>query len=199
MKETRLTLLPDGRFAGLLPGLHDRLASAAASITPENFGSLLDETMRQVIRIAFKSAEADEGTVWLADQAAQRIAPVYNTGPYAARFIGNFEQRLGTGLLGMVLANERPFLENHVQQNAQRDTSLDTLLGVRTCALIAVPFYFQEACRGVISCVQLTEPGLAEPPARGFDEAHEAAIWHASATLGRLVDDRLLRAVLGLS
>jgi hypothetical protein len=198
MSETRLTLLPDERFVALLPALKERLAAVRSTITPKNFASLLDDTMRGVIKLAFQNAGADEGTIWLVDEQEQLLMPAYNTGPHAAKFVGSFSQKLGEGLLGMVLASERPFVENEMPTNRIRGRALDSLLQVETRAMIATPFYFLEACRGVISCIQLDPPPRHQPGVSGFAPGDEAVVRHAAATLGRLVDYRVLGTIFGL-
>jgi len=196
MRETRLTLLPDSNFAGMLPELRGRLTEAGQSITPGNFVSLLDDTMRREIHLAFAQVGASEGTVWLVDGDA--LVPAYNTGPNAQKMVNQFRQPLTSGLISMVFASEQPFLENEVFQNAKQDKSLDTSLNVQTYAMIAVPFYFLEACRGVISCVVLKLPGAAEPPVVRFDEAARIRVSHTARVLGRLIDHKLLEVTLGM-
>jgi hypothetical protein len=198
MKETRLTLLADERFSVLLPALGERLAIVGRSITADNFASMLDETMRRAIHVAFRDAHADEGTIWLVEEATDTLVAAYNTGLNAEKLVGHFKQPLDAGLISMVYANEQPFLENDVSRNSKQDKSLDSLLSLQTCAMIVSPFYFLEACRGVISCVQLTAAG-AGYSGRGFDEEDKSAVCHAAATLGRLIDHRILRSIVGLS
>jgi hypothetical protein len=198
MTETRLTLLADSNFAGLLPELKGRLAETAKSITPANFGSLLDATMRRELHLAFDQAGASEGTVWLVEDETRALVPAFNTGPNAQKMVAQFRQPLSSGLISMVYASEQPFLENEVFQNAKQDKSLDTSLNVQTYAMIAVPFYFLDACRGVISCVVLRLPGTAEPPVVRFDETARLRVSHAATVLGRLIDYRILQATLGV-
>jgi len=198
MRETRLTFLPDERFTTLLPALDESLASMGRSITADNFASLLDETMRRVLHMAFKQAAADEGTVWLVEDATKTLAAAYNTGPNAEKLVGRFKQPLSAGLISMVFASEQPFIENEIFKNPEQDKSLDSMLQLQTYAMIATPVYFLNACRGVISCVQLAVPGSTAPLPRGFHESDEAAVRHCASTLGRLIDYRVLRAALGL-
>jgi hypothetical protein len=70
--------------------------------------------------------------------------------------------------------------------------------------MIVVPFYFLNACRGVISCVQLfnvrreadtTVPVGAIP--LGFDLEKLNAIKRASLIISDLIDYRLLRITVG--
>jgi hypothetical protein len=198
MRETRLTLLPDERFTQLLPALDESLASMGRSITADNFASLLDETMRRVLHMAFKQAAADEGTVWLVEESTKTLAAAYNTGPNAEKLVGRFKQPLSAGLISMVFASEQPFIENEIFKNPEQDKSLDSMLQLQTYAMIATPLYFLNACRGVISCVQLAVPGSTAPLPRGFHETDEAAVRHCAATLGSLIDYRVLRSALGL-
>jgi hypothetical protein len=199
MTESRLTLLADPNFAPVLPELKGRLATAGKSIAPANFASLLDATMRREIHLAFEQIGASEGTIWLVEGGeAPALVPAYNTGPNAEKMVNKFRQPLTSGLISMVFASEQPFLENEVFQNAKQDKSLDTSLNVQTYAMIAVPFYFLEACRGVVSCVVLRLPGAAEPPVVRFDEAARLRVSHAATTVGRLLDYRVLQSILGV-
>jgi hypothetical protein len=196
--DSRMTLLPDQRFLALLAGLQDRLAEAGRSIKPSNFMLLLDDAMRRVLHLAFRNADADEGTVWIVAETGDALVPVLNTGPNGAQFVGRFRQPLSAGLISMVFSNEQPFLENDVTHEAAQDKTLDSMLGSATLAMIACPFYFLDACRGVISCVQLGTLGSGTELTRGFQESHRAEIRHAATILGRLIDNQVLRAVVGL-
>ena len=198
MDETRLTLLPDESFAPLLPVLRARLELVGQSIVPRNFPSILDAVMRQVMHKAIEGAGGTEGSVWLADQSSESLVIVYNTGTNSEKLVGRFNQPLDSGLISMVFASEQAFVENQVFRNSNQDKSLDSMLGLQTQAMIAIPFYFLEACRGVISCVQLTRAGSGGTSPSGFDAADEAIIRNAAVILGRLIDHWALRTTVGL-
>src|SRR5262245_878395 len=155
---TRLNVLPDPAFLDLKTVLAERLERLAAGIHPAQFGSLLDPLMRQTLERGFAEAGAHEGTVWLLDQSGEFLVPAWNSGPNAARLVGQFKQPLNAGLICMVFSSEQPFLENEVWKNSKQSKLLDSMLEVQTGAMIAVPFYFLRACRGVVSCVKLTKP-----------------------------------------
>ena len=99
----------------------------------------------------------------------------------------------------MVFASEQPFTENEVWKNANQSKLLDSMLDVQTYAMIAVPFYFLEECRGVVSCVQLKKPASphADPP--GFGPENVISLQRATALVSRLIEFRLLSRALGLS
>jgi hypothetical protein len=199
VEENRITILPDERFSAVRSALLERLTSIAANITAENIGSLFDGTMRSVIDFGFKETGASEGTIWILEPPISALVPCFNSGPNANSIVGQFKQPLNAGLISMVFATQQPFLENEVFANKSQDKSLDSALRLQTYAMIAVPLYFLEDCRGVISCVQLKVPGSAEPDPPGFDEGGKARLSHTSTVFGRLLDYRLLRATMGLS
>ena len=153
--------------------------------------------MQEVLEQGFQEAGAQEGTVWLLDEAAENLVPAYNTGPNAARIVGQFRQPLTTGLICMVLASEQPFVENEVHKNSQQSKLLDTTLAVQTHALIAVPFYFLKNCRGVVSCVQLKASGDRNPEPGGFGPKALAAVQRATNVLTRLLEHRILSSTVG--
>lgn len=193
---SRLNLLPDPAFLDLRGALSERVERMASSISPAQFASVLDPLMRQILERGFLDAHADEGTVWLLDGNGEHLVPAYNTGPDAAKLVGTFKQPLNTGLICMVLASEQPFLENEVHKNASQSKLLDSRLNVQTHAMIAVPFHFVHACRGVISCVQLKRSPAAPEPA-GFRPEHLAAVQRASALLAQLIEYHLLSRAVG--
>ena len=166
-------------------------------IQAEQFGDLLDPVMRRSLEQGFAQAGADEGTIWLLDQPRENLVPAYNTGPDAARFVGQFKQPLGTGLISMVFASEQPFLENEIWRNDQQSRLLDSLLEVQTCAMIAAPFYFLRRCRGVISCVQLRRADDRQSEPGGFRREHLASVQQVGALLTRLIDLLLLSRAMG--
>jgi len=153
--------------------------------------------MRQIIQRGFTEAGADEGTVWLLEQAGEFLVPAWNTGPHAEQLVGKFKQPLSAGLICMVFASEQPFLENEVWKNTRQSKLLDSMLELQTNAMIAVPFYFLRGCRGVVSCVQLNKAGAPAGP--GFRPEHLAHVQRAAALLSQLVEFRLLSRTVGWS
>src|SRR5689334_22294167 len=132
---TRLNVLPDPAFLDLKAVLAERLERVATGIQPEQFGSLLDPLARQTLERGFAEAEAHEGTVWLLDQSGEFLVPALNSGPDAARLVGQFKQPLSAGLICMVFSSEQPFLENEVWKNSKQSKLLDSLLQVQTAAM----------------------------------------------------------------
>jgi hypothetical protein len=188
----RLTFLPNERFAPLRGVLHDHLARVAQAITPENFPTLCDPLIRGIFKNALNAVGAHEGSIWIVDDKRENLVNALNTGPQAAQLVG-YKQPLGTGIISMVMANEQGFVENKVYQNAIHSKAVDNSLKVVTHAMIAVPFYYLKACRGVISCVQLMPAGAApgaEP--EGFDPDDLIRIQNTASIITDLIDYRLL-------
>ena len=183
-------------LAELKPMLIKHVEQLLAGLQVEHFSVWLDPLMRDVLARGFAEAGADEGTVWLVDSAEQHLAAAYNTGPNAAKLVGPFRQPLNAGLVSMVLASEQSFVENEVYRNSRHSRLLDTLLGVQTYALIAVPFFLLHRCRGVLSCVQFRPADPSQPDPAGFGPAHLAAVERAANVLSRLIESRLLSSLL---
>ena len=193
----RLNILPDPAFLELRTGLTERLARIGSSIDAEQFGALLDPLMRDVFHNGVAEAGAHEGTIWLVDEAGKFLVPAFNNGPQAEQFVGRFKQPLNSGLICMVFASEQPFLENAVLKSSGQSKLLDSWLQVETTALIAVPFYFLHACRGVMSCVQLNRPGAGTPVSAGFRPRHLAVMQRTASLMSHLVEHLLLSSAIG--
>jgi hypothetical protein len=199
----RVNFLPDERFLPLRSALKERLQKMAEVLTPENLGGILDSRIENVLGDAFARVGADEGSVWLLDPAGEHLVIAYNTGAHAAEIVG-FKQPASSGIVSTSLASEQGFAENEVYKHELHSRLLDDKLSLTTYAMIVVPFYFLNACRGVISCVQLfnvrREAGRAVPvgpvPA-GFDMEQLNVIKRASLVISDLIDYRLLRVAVG--
>jgi hypothetical protein len=200
---TRLNFLPDERFAPLRAPLTERLKRMADLITPENFTSLLDFRMANLLRDVFAAVKADEGSVWMLDQPRAHLVVSYASGPHAASIAG-FKQPLSTGIVSTSFISEQGFAENEVYRHELHSKILDERLHVTTYAMIVVPFYLLNACRGVISCVQLINvrheegqsvPTTQTPPGFGMDSLD--AVKRAALVLTDLINYRLLCTAIG--
>ncbi len=193
----RLVILPDPRLKPASLVLPEAVSAAATLITPANFENTLDGVMRAILTASFKQADADEGSIWLADEAGENLVISFNSGANAADLVNRFKQPLTSGMISLVFASEQPLSEHDVYRNQSHDPSLDRRLEVRTCAMIAVPLYFAHRTRGVLSCVQLKSAGDESPDPPGFTSESLKMIELSAAILSRLLDYQLLNAVLG--
>ena len=148
----------EARFdSGRRDYLHsNRLSRIAFARSPlpssrENFGSVCPPVLFELLGHAFQVARANEGSVWLLDIRKENLVITYNSGPNAASIVG-FRQPLNRGIVSTVLVSEQAFIENEVYKNARHDDKLNESLAQTTFAMIVVPLYFLNECRGVVSC-----------------------------------------------
>ena len=194
----RLSILPDERIAALRPVLDARVGEAAAMICGESFAEFFDGPMHAVFCGCIATSGAHEGTVWLLDEARTALVPRFNSGPNAATFVNIFRQTLSAGLISTVVATEQPMCENAMDRHPLHDKSLDRKLGVRTCAMLAAPFYFAGELRGVLSAVLLAQAGEPAPELPGFSTIALEKLQLNASILARLIERRLLGLALGL-
>jgi len=200
---TRANFLPEQRFIPLRPALQEHLAKVGEAITPANFLSVCDEMPRKLLQETFARIGADEGSIWLLDEEKKHLVVSYNSGPNTDSIVG-FKQPLGKGIVSLVVASENAFVENQVYKNAKHSATLDKKLHKTTYAMIAVPFYFLNQVRGVISCVQLLdvmvhdgEAAAAGTTPAGFGPHELNAIQTISAVIRDLIDYRMLGTAVG--
>jgi hypothetical protein len=203
MKSTRANFLPEPRFIPLRPALQEHLSKLGVAVTPENFLSVCDEMILKILKETFARIDADEGSIWLLDPEKQHLIVAFNSGPNTAKITG-FKQPLSKGIVSLVVASEHAFVENQVYKNAKHSKDLDKKLQKTTYSMIAVPFYFLNEVRGVVSCVQLLDvevrDGQAEATGdtpRGFGPAELNAIQTVAAVVRDLIDYRLLGTAVG--
>jgi len=192
----RLTVLTDERLDVLRSIVDGRITAAADLVGETAFEEFFDETMCAHLVKVIVSTQAHEGSVWLLDEARSHLIPRFNSGPNAASIVGAFALSLREGMISMVVATEQPICENAVYRNERQSKRLDDKLGLLTCAMLAVPFYFGGELRGVISAVQLKKGADAPEPA-GFTAENLETLQLGAAVLGRMVDHQLLSLALG--
>jgi hypothetical protein len=198
MTDGRMTVLPDGRLSALRPVLSARMKEAAEMLGEGAFDEFFDVTMRSLLVAGFCYIGAHEGTVWLLDHSRSNLVPRFNSGPNAETFVGKFRQPLRSGMISMVVATEQPICENDVHGNGQQDPTLDRKLGLVTCSMLAVPFYFAGEVRGVISAVRLKRAASADPDPAGFSPEDLRSLQLTSSVLSRLVEHELITLAIGL-
>lgn len=198
MIDGHLSVLPDGRLSALRPLLSARMNETAEMLGEGAFDEFFDRTMRSMIVEGLRKVGAHEGTIWILDRTRTNLVPRFNNGPNAAEFVGSFRQTLKSGMISMVVASEQPICENDVHLNQQQDRTLDRKLGLMTCAMIAVPFYFVGAVRGVISAVQLKDVASGDPDPPGFSAEDLSSLQLTAAVLSRLIEHELITLSLGL-
>jgi hypothetical protein len=199
----RANFLPEQRFLPLRPALQEHLAKIGDSVSPINFLSICNELSVKLLNDTIGRISADAGSIWLLDHEKKHLVVAYNSGPNPEKIVG-FKQPLSKGVVSLVVASENAFVENQVYKNAKHDATLDERLHKTTYAMIAVPLYFLNQVRGVVTCVQLldvlVQQGSAAPAGEtppGFGPRDLAAIQTTAAVIRDLIDYRLLGAAVG--
>jgi hypothetical protein len=203
MITARANFLPEQRFLPLRPALQEHLSKVGNAVKPENFLSICDDVLLKLLKDTFERIGADEGSIWLIDHEKHSLVASYNSGPNSEKIVG-FENPLNAGIISLVVASENAFVENQVYKNVHHSGKLGEKIGRTTYAMIAVPLYFLNQVRGVISCVQLLdvliEKGQAEPTGRippGFTPRDLNAVQTIAAVVRDLLDYRLLGTAVG--
>jgi hypothetical protein len=191
----RFTLLPDPRFREHASALTDRMDKAAKLITRETFNDFADDLIATVLEDGFRAADGDEGTLWLVNPERPELDAVFNNGPTAEKVL-TYSQRLDRGLISMVFSTGHSFCENSISENPAHDKTVDRRTGSTTRAMIAVPFYFAQQCRGILSCVQLADRPRASARS-GFDMDSMREVSRAASLLTCLFDFKLISGIIG--
>jgi transcriptional regulator with GAF, ATPase, and Fis domain len=192
----RFTLLPDPRFRKHFSSLVDRLDKAAKLITRETFDDFADDLITTILAGSFAAAGADEGTLWLVHPGRRELDAVFNNGPTVEKVL-QLSQTLDRGLISMVFSTGQAFCENNIAENPEHDKTVDRQTGSPTTAMIAVPFYFAQECRGIVSCVHLAHKSGAASSRKGFDMESMQEVSRAASLLTRLFDLKLISKIIG--
>jgi hypothetical protein len=194
---TRFLLLPDRELSSHAAKLETALEGAAKLINAKNFADFAGVAALHVLRQSLHALGADEGTIWLLSPQEDALVPVFNTGPQADEWVGCFQQPLDEGLISMVFASEQPYCENETWQDTRHSKKLDQKLGLTTRAMVAVPFGFAGATRGVLSAVQLCSATETAPASGSFGPESLEKMILCAHLLGALFELRCLNTLFG--
>ena len=194
-----VALLPHPALESSAATLNGHITAVANGLTPSESGLVLDGTMKVSFQDALDALHASEGTIWFLDPGKEALVPVFNTGPQAESFVLKHHQPLNRGIVSSVFLSQTGIAERDVYKNSTHDAAANQKMGVVTCAMIAVPFFFSGRARGVLSAVKLKPAGAPEkddPPPFNADAL--ARFNHFASLLGAAVDGRLLKSAFGL-
>jgi GAF domain-containing protein len=198
MPQRRFNVLPEEGFAPLRDAVVARVRDAARRACGESFTSLFQGNAQRLLTQCCCRIGADEGTVWLVEESGAALVPRFNSGPRSDELVGVLRQPLDRGMVSLAFASEQSICENDVYRNEQQDKTVDRTLGQLTCAMLAVPLAFGRELRGVISAVKLKSPQSDRPDPAGFSGEDLRFAELVTATVGCLLDARLLELCLGL-
>jgi hypothetical protein len=164
-------------FAGALAGGVERGGAvygewcdgAAAEVCRGEWSGWPPEAGWEVLRGAFQAARAEEGCLWLVDDLAGVLRPVFHSGPGAEMFVREIRQPLNAGLVSMVFSTGNGILEESVAERPEYCPDVDRRLGKRTRSMVAVPVVFAGRCRGVLSGVVFDSAGAGSLAGDAFE------------------------------
>jgi hypothetical protein len=106
-----------------------------------------------LLRDAVIATDADQGVLWLVDDLKRDLRPCFSIGEHSKIFLREIRQPLRSGLISMVFFTEDPICEAEVGRRSEYCPDVDSRLGAKTKAMIAIPVFFAQRCRGVFSAV----------------------------------------------
>jgi hypothetical protein len=106
-----------------------------------------------LLRDAVIAVDADQGALWLVDDLKRDLRPCFSIGEHSDFFLREIRQPLSSGLISMVFFTEDSICESEVGSRSEYCPDVDSRLGAKTKAMIAIPVFFAQRCRGVFSAV----------------------------------------------
>lgn len=143
-----------------------------------------------LLRDAVIAADADQGALWLVDDLKRDLRPCFSIGEHAELFLSQIRQPLSTGLISMVFFTEDSICEAEVGRRSEYCPDVDSRLGAKTKAMIAIPVFFAQRCRGVFSAV-LFEASSKITHKETFGHSDFEALSQAATLWSELMDSQL--------
>ena len=143
-----------------------------------------------LLRDAVTATDADEGALWLVDDVKRELRPCFSIGQHSKILLNEIRQPLTSGLISMVFFTEDSICEAEVGRRSEYCPDVDSRLGAKTKAMIAIPVFFAQRCRGVFSAV-LFEVSPQVTHKEAFLHSDFETLSQAATLWGELMDSQL--------
>ena len=154
--------------------------------------------LKDVALITAHSINADVA-IWISD--GENLVPIFN-GPKAESLIDEDDkprhvQPLSAGIISTVHATEQTHAESDVDEAGGQDKTVDKMLGIKTCSLVAAPLYFGAQLRGVASAFRFIDDPSENPQPRPepFADDEIFRFETMTSTIGRLFEEELFARI----
>jgi len=176
----RLVIVPDPALEAAGTHLTAKLSAITPEITADHLPQFLGTQALRCLGWAVAEFPAAELILWGADGPGHAVAWSSDNHPERAQADGD------EGLIARVAGSQRSAAEVAYDLQAAEWTNLERLRGATISAMGASPVILFGTTVAVLSRVFFGNAGPAAPPA------------DAASLLGRLIEDRLIRATLGM-
>lgn len=181
----RLVIIPDEAHEALGSSLKPRLAGIAREITAHNLAHIMGS---HALRCFNSSAEDQESELLLWAAEGKGFVVALATRPPREEIEGRARADAHEGMIARVMTSGRAEVATASDLEASDWTNLESLRGMRIEAMASSPVFLFENHALVLSRVRYG----------GGESAKPSTPAETASLLGRLIEDRLIRATLGL-
>lgn len=143
-----------------------------------------------LLRDAVTATDADDGALWLVDDVKRELRPCFSIGQHSKILLNEIRQPLTSGLISMVFFTEDSICEAEVGRRSEYCPDVDSRLGAKTKAMVAIPVFFAQRCRGVFSAVLFEESSKMRHK-EAFLHSDFETLAQAATLWGELMDSQL--------
>lgn len=188
----RLVIVPDEQLEPLARALRSQLSALADELKSEHFAGLLSEPCRRILLAVVRNRPTQELLLWGLSDAMFRVA--WTSLPPESEVLNIVTAARNEGLPARVRASGLSAMQTADELQAGAWTNLEERRGRVLESLTASPVFLFDKCAAVLSLAKYrTDESPVMPSQTDLAEVAEKA-----SLLGRLLEDRLIRACLGM-
>jgi hypothetical protein len=188
----RLVIAPDEKLEPLVLSLKARLPAIADEVRAENLASLMGERSRHVLLGIADAGQQQELLLWARSHRAYAV--VWSSLPPESEVVDTVTGDQASGFISRVFASARSDVETSEDLQAATWTNLEEKRGRALDSMAASPVILFGKCTAALSLAQYQAQGGVKT----LDQSDLVPVAEAASLLARLLEDRLLRAALGI-
>jgi len=188
----RLVIVPDEKFEPLASTLKGRLSAVAGELKSEHFAGLMNELCRRVLLGFVRNRSDQELLLWGCSDGPFRVA--WTSLPPESEVLNIVTAARDAGLPARVRESGQPATQTAGELQAGAWTNLEERRGRALDSMVASPVFVFDKCPAVLSLASYRTGGEPRIPSH----ADLVDLTETASLLARLIEDRLVRACLGL-
>lgn len=188
----RLVIVPDEKLEPLAISLRARLPAIADEARAENLASLMGERSRRFLLGIVDTGEQQELLLW--GRSERGYVVVWTSLRPESEVVGTVTADQASGFISRIFASGRSDVESGEDLQAATWTNLEEKRGRLLHSMAASPVILFGKCAAAVALAQYQVEG----DVKTLDQSDAVRVAEAASLLARLLEDRLLRAALGI-
>jgi hypothetical protein len=188
----RLVIIPDRALELRAPEIALQLATLVDQIRADTLAGLIPESDLEFLAQTLKVLDEDELSIWAPCDRGYSV--VWTSREPKSEMVGSASANPEEGLISRIFASGRSTRETAPDLQASSWSNIEKRRGQTVSSMAGSPVFIASKCAAILAVIQYQ----ASDNRASLADEDLGLLATAASILGRLLEDRLIRALIGL-